>query len=515
MPCNVSRHLRTAACRTPLRKAVVLPSGKYLSFSQLDAAADAVAAKLYANGVRQGMRVAVLVRPGFDFVPAVYGCFRLGAVPVFVDPGMRFKNILTCLRQASPSAILASRWVLLVSLLFRHTFATVRHRVALPHPRKSPFPPPPHATGADDTAAILFTSGSTGIPKGVVYRHTDFDHQQRLLRETYQIADDEIDLVVFPLFALFAAAWGITAVIPRMNPARPARASGKHLARVIRQFGVTHTAGSPAIWKNLGAYCAATGTTLASLRRILMAGAQVPENLVRQCAKLARSIHTPYGATEALPLTEISHPQLFASYPKTRAGKGTCVGRPLAGVDIAIIPPDDDCDHWEDSRRLPAHAIGEIAVKAPWVTREYFGNPRATRRAKITDGNAIWHRMGDMGYLDEQGALWFCGRKDHRLAGRGVVHYPDPIEAIFDYAFANTRTAVVNVAKHGRTRTVLVAEGPPLSDDQCRAFLAFAATHPAQPPIDEVTNLEKFPVDVRHNIKIDRPRIAAILRGQT
>lgn len=510
MSFEVSRHLKEAARRNPHRPAVILASGKRIDFAQLDAETDRFARHFSECGIRSGMRVAVFVRPGLAFVPTIFGCFRIGAIPICLDPGMKLTNLLACLAESQPDAVVGPRRALWAARLFRRPLKSARLRVVVPRIAPGHFSPVsfegPKQT-SDATAAVLFTSGSTGVPKGVVYSHGAFDYQRAILRSTYAIGDDEIDLVVFPLFALFAAAWGITAVIPQMNPARPARASGEHLADLIRRHGVTHSAGSPAIWKNLAEFCERGSVRLPTLRRLLMAGAQVPEALVKRCAKLFDgTVHTPYGATEALPLTEMDSDQLAETYPATRAGAGTCVGRPLAGVDIAVLPlTEGPIAQWDEALRLGPDCRGEIAVRSPWVTREYFARPAANRLSKIPDADGtFWHRMGDVGYLDAEGRLWFCGRKDHRIETAEGVIFPDPWEAIFDQHPGVGRTAVVGVGR----QPYLIVEGSPRGAAFEKALRAHGRSRLGRDTIAGIRYRTHFPVDVRHNIKIDRPALA-------
>lgn len=509
---NVSRHLRAVAEREPEKIAVRDAQDRCLTFAQLDAECDRFAEEFVRHGVQPGMRVVVFVRPGLAFVPTLFGCFRMGAIPICIDPGMKLRQMLECIRGAAPSALIGTRRARLVARLFPRTFGSAKIRVRAPTITPGVFarvPRPLLARDSADDAAVLFTSGSTGVPKGVVYTHGAFDEQLRLLRATYDIGPDEIDLVVFPLFALFSAAWGITAIIPRMDPARPARADGRHLADLIERYEVTHSSGSPAIWRNVVQSCEESGRRLPSLRRILMAGAQVPERLVRRASALGIKVHTPYGATEALPLTTIDDQNLFLEYASTRTGAGTCVGRPLEGVDIAIIPfVAGPIEVWDEKLRLSIGTRGEIAVRAPWVTREYFHAPEATRLAKIPSESGVWHRMGDVGYLDRLGRLWFCGRKDHRIFRSDRVLFPDPIEAIFDNHPRVRRSALVGVGPEGRQRAVLVVEAMHKSDQLRRDLRSFARSLECAEAVDAIVFSRHFPVDTRHNIKIDRPALA-------
>ena len=131
----------------------------------------------------------------------------------------------------------------------------------------------PVETSEDDIAAILFTSGSTGVPKGAVYTHGNFLAQVELLKETYGIEPGEIDLPTFPLFALFDPALGMSAVIPEMDPTRPANVDPEKILGAIQRYGVTNTFGSPALLHRVGSYGAAHGVKLPTLRRVISAGA--------------------------------------------------------------------------------------------------------------------------------------------------------------------------------------------------------------------------------------------------
>jgi acyl-CoA synthetase (AMP-forming)/AMP-acid ligase II len=232
-------------------------------------------------------------------------------------------------------------------------------------------------------------------------------------------------------------------------------------------------------------------------------------------------VHTPYGATEALPVASIGSREILGeTAAKTAGGAGTCVGRPMEGLDLRIIRIDDGAiTHWTDELELPAGEIGEITVTGAVVTRGYHANPDATALAKIAHGTATRHRMGDVGYLDDSGRLWFCGRKAHRVVTTTRTLFTVPCEAMFNQHPRVFRTALVGVGESGRQRPVLCVE---LENRATRRdttklrdeLLQIAAAAPITQDITTVLFHPGFPVDARHNSKIDRERLAVWAAGR-
>ena len=308
------------------------------------------------------------------------------------------------------------------------------------------------ATQSEEVAAILFTSGSTGIPKGVVYTHGIFDDQVKKLKAVYDIQPGEIDLPTFPLFALFAPALGMTAIVPDMDFTRPAQVDPRKIAEAIENFGVTQMFGSPALINRVSRYGVKHGFNFPTLKRVISAGAPVPPVVLERFSKLipeGTQIFTPYGATESLPVASIgSHEILCDTSEQTNQGAGVCVGHPVDGINLKIIGiTDEPIAEWTADLELPTGEIGEITVQGTNVTPEYFNRESSTKLAKIADpeNNSFYHRMGDVGYLDETGRVWMCGRKSHRvITGEGTL-FTIPCEGIFNTHPKVFRTALVGV----------------------------------------------------------------------
>ncbi len=532
---NVSRYLDEMAVRMGERPALMIPRGRVaagridyltLTFAELAGEQDAWARLLIGRGIHKGSRVLLMARPGLPLIALCFALFKIGAVPIVIDPGLGLRSFLSCVRRSQPDALVGISLAIWISCLFRGSFKSLQARVkvggALARaPRSGQTDALPAAnTSPEDLAAILFTSGSTGPPKGVRYEHGMFEAQVSAIREQYQIAEGEIDLPMLPIFALFNPALGMTTVVPEINPSRPATVDPAKIVQAIKQCGVTNSFGSPVLWKKIGVYCDERGETLPSLKRILMAGASVPPALMKQYRGILGEgqVHSPYGATEVLPVSSISdHEVLSETAASTEQGKGTCVGRPLPGVEVKIIGITDfpvDADALE--RPLPPGQIGEIVATGPSVTREYDGLQEATRAAKIFEGPRTWHRMGDLGYLDERGRIWFCGRKAERVEATGERYFTDCCEGVFNPLPNVFRTALIALQRDGQTVPALVVEPikgafPQTETERSRfieGLLEAAKTTPATSGIKDFLFEKSFPVDVRHNAKINRLALA-------
>jgi acyl-CoA synthetase (AMP-forming)/AMP-acid ligase II len=604
---NVADRLTAAAASAaPRQQAVVARSKRTertLSFAQLEADATALARGLIDLGVRPGTRLALLVPPSPEFVALVFALLRSGATTILIDPGMGKKHLVDCLAAAGPEGFIAISKAQAVRTVLKRRFPHAKlnvtvgrrwfwggvtyeqlleqGRVAWSRPRDHVSTEAQHGhdggqsrpchalptTHADDPAAIIFTSGSTGPPKGVLYTHRMFDAQASEIQRAYGIQPGGTDLACFALFGLFNAAWGVTTVFPHMDFSRPASADPLELLTAANLHRVTQAFASPAIWDKLSRHCEASGIGIPSLRKVFSCGAPVRADVVARTLKHVvapgAEIHTPYGATEALPVATIEAQEILRETAAlTSKGAGVCVGRRFDSIDWRVIRiTDDPIADIGAAGDLPAGEIGELVVRGPQVSPQYQTHPApspwrgglgrgaeagtscthpsltlplkgrepesfesANALAKITDGATMWHRMGDVGYLDDQNRFWYCGRKSHRVDSQGSSYFSVPLEEIFNAHPRVRRSALVGCGPASDATPYLIvelvaddpAQDAARADDKFVAELrairdAHALSNEAVRllTLDPVLIHPKMPVDVRHNAKINREELAA------
>jgi acyl-CoA synthetase (AMP-forming)/AMP-acid ligase II len=540
---NVAAPLVTMAEKQPETLAIAQPFGRdrqgrircrQFNYRELNAESDALARGFERIGIGRGVRTVLMVTPSLEFFTLTFALFKVGAVIVLIDPGMGTKNLGVCLNEAQPEAFIGIPKAHLARLLFRWCRGSLRtcvtvgkrwgwggwtlHQVRmLGAEQKSSILAGTHA---DELAAILFTSGSTGIAKGVEYTHGIFAAQVESLRRLYGIEPGEVDLPTFPLFGLFGPALGMTTIIPEMDATQPAHVDPRKILDSIRFFGVTNLFGSPALIQRVGRYGEAHGIRLSSLRRVISAGAPVPWQAIQRFASLLANgvqVHTPYGATESLPVCSIGSVEILGETRKrTAEGAGICVGRPVMGMIVKNIRiRDEPIPSWSDDLELPQGEIGEIVVQGPVVTARYWNRPESTALAKIADPihGGFYHRMGDVGYLDASGRLWFCGRKSQRVVTPGGTLFTISCEGVFNAHPAVYRTALVGVPRNGVTDPVLCVERDkdtalPSDEKLRRELLLLGERHAHTRAIRTILFHPSFPVDIRHNAKIYRERLA-------
>lgn len=531
---NIARHLSVMAARQPDQPAVKIPRGRAgggeinyltLSFAELDHEVTAWVERLQRKGVRRGDRVLVMVRQGLPLIAAAFALFRLGAVPVIIDPGMGRNNFLACVARSRPRVLLGIPLAQAMSHVFRTAFKAVAIRIWSPasatarlsfSSQSSTLSSQLVDSDAGDLAAILFTSGSTGAPKGVCYEHGMFEAQVRLVRDAYNIEPGEVDLPMLPIFALFNPALGMTTVVPEIDPSRPAEVDPAKIVRAIQQEKVTTSFGSPTLWRKIFDYCLAHKITLPSLKRVLCAGAAVPASLWKDAPRVLThgQLHSPYGATEALPIASVSGAEAVGDLMA-----GSLVGRPLLRNRVKIVAlHEGPIATLEKTRELSRGEIGEIIVTGPSVTKTYDGLPEATAAAKIAgaqpDGSpTTWHRMGDAGYLDAGGTLWFCGRIVERVVTATETMHTEPCEQVFRRHPAVARCALIGLGERGRQDPAIVVQlKPETKTDQAALageLRVLAKQHAHTATIRRFFFHPSFPVDVRHNAKIHRLTLAA------
>ncbi len=540
---NIAAALAVQAAERPEGTALIIPTrqvgGRWQdrrwNWRQLDDYADRLAAGLQHRGLAPGIRVALMVPPSLEFFGLFFALFRAGCVPVLIDPGIGLKPLKACLGEARPEVFIGVTRAQMARMLFGWARGHVKTWITVgPRPlgrgvrlaellRFNATDFTVLDTDPDAPAAILFTSGSTGIPKGVVYRHRHFTAQVELVRKTYGMRPGEVDLPTFPPFALFDAALGMTTVVPKMDFTRPARARPEMLVSMIEQYQITNMFGSPALMNHFSRHLRRQEILLPTLRRVLSAGAPVSPAVVERLLPSLENgadLHTPYGATECLPVATIAGRELLGEASEAnRSGKGICVGKPLSANRVRLIRIDDRAiEQLSDSAEVQPGEIGEICVAGPTVTDCYWQREAQTRLAKMVDEHgAVWHRMGDLGWCDEQGRLWFCGRKSERVVMADETLFTESVEGVVNTVRGVFRSALVGLGMAPEQIPALVVEAESAQNRKSLRARIVQCLEEAGIPIlpQHILFRRSLPVDIRHNAKIRRGQLAQWMMQKT
>lgn len=471
-----------------------------------------IARALGDAGVRPGHKAVVMTRDAYDLTAVSYALGTLGAVPVLIEPRA---GVGRCLQDVAPDVFIGEPLAHLGRRILGWGRPHVRiplvtgplplllgQRLATRAPADGLPPPQMREPAADETALIAFTSGSTGRPKGAEYRHTTLAGQLDALTTLIGPRPDDVLLAGFPPVALLGPLLGPTTVVPAVNHLAPARTPPEELVEPILRHRATIVLASPAVLTLIAGHCARRGISLPSVRQVLSFGAPLRVRLadaLRDVVPEDAEILSVYGATECLPVSAIGDHELRASRIRPPMGHaGTCLGRPLPGIHPRILDAD-------------ATGLGEIAVSGPTVSPAYHARPDADAVTKSVTGRGVLHRTGDLGRLDDQGRLWFLGRKAHLVVGAGFTLATEDVEAAADTAPGVRRTALVGVGTAVGRRPVLCVELLPSASraTALEAVRTLVGDHPEGRRVGTLLVHPGFPTDPRHNSKIDRPRLAA------
>lgn len=502
---------------------------------------DEIAAGLVDLGVHPGDRVSLLVTPGADLTAVLYACVRIGAVVVVADAGLGLRGLTRAVRGARPDWIIGAlpglaaaralgwpgRRIATVTLptparlalRVEHTLVDVARRGADRLARGAGLPETP---ARDAPAAVLFTSGSTGPAKGVVYTHGQLGAVRDALATQYDIGVGTGLVAGFAPFALLGPALGARSVAPDMDVTAPRTLTARAVADSVTAAGATVVFLSPAALANVvataGALTDADRAALGRVRLFLSAGAPVSAALLARATELMpnASAHTPYGMTEGLLMTDVDLDGVRAA--ADTGEDGICVGVPAASVRVQIAPLDD--------RGAPTGALteepgvtGEIVVVAPHVRERYDRLWRQDRVSRLGITDRRGHRTGDVGHLDADGRLWVEGRLQHVVTTPAGVVTPVGPEQRIEQVDGVGRAGVAGIGPAGTQQLVAIVETVPAMRRPGIAppVLAAAVRAAAGVPVAAVLTVPQLPTDIRHNSKVDRARLsrwaASVLSG--
>lgn len=499
-----------------------------LTYQQLFDSSARFISGLQACSLTPNMRAALMTPPSADFFALAFALLKLGIIPIIVDPAIGLKKVGACLQESQPDIFFGNALTHTLRILFGWGKDSIKHNLtiksvksialSLSKGRKSKvnslIPNPQFLTPSSSTA-IVYTSGSTGLPKGAIYSQANFSAQLDLLQKTFELTTDEIDLPAFPLYTIIDCLLGVTSVIPDINFPVPGKTNPQKVFEAIEKFQVTNMFASPVVLDILEKSSSKQNYSLHSLKRIITAGAPAAIQLQKRFRNiLPEHVHLfgIYGATEALPIAKIESREVFSLQAEIESGAGICLGKPVDDLKIRIIQiTDEPIAEWQETLQVQTNVVGEITVQGPVVTRGYIAREDANRSSKIKIGADLIHRMGDVGYFDEHGRLWYCGRKSQRVITTTETLFTEQIENIFNAHSAVYRTALVEVDQEP-VLWVELKQGVTKQAKIRQELIELGKIHSQASKIKSFLFMKKFPTDVRHNSKIIREELKRLAK---
>ena len=498
-----------------------------VNFAELDALIAGTAVGLTEAGIREGDRVILFLPMSLGMYTAMFAIQRIGAIAVFLDSWARRNHLGASAACVKPSAMISHRAAFdliadvpeFADMSIRiiagpgadDSFSARLEDLMKPGQRDELIP-----VSGSDTALVTFTTGSSGNPKGANRTHQFLSAQHRALRQVIPYTDADIDLPAFPIFSLNNIASGVTTLLPAINLAEPSERDAVSLVRQIQKEGVTCATLSPSMLNGISRYCLDASQKLPSLRRVVTGGAPVSRDNVRDFASIAPNaeVWVLYGSTEVEPMAHIEGKDMLAQ--KTNddpeiVEEGVNVGQIVDELDAKFIriqhgPVRVEETPWHELE-VAKGEVGELIVTGGHVCRDYYNNEEAFARAKIRDtDNRVWHRTGDLGYVDQAGYLWIVGRVHSAIDRGGRYYFPVRAEVILNRCNGIRQGAFLGLEdpQLGQRNTVVVQLDKNSEIDEQSALAEVQRLFQKNEiPIDGFYCVDTIPMDPRHHSKVE------------
>ncbi|MBI5365618.1 MAG: AMP-binding protein [Planctomycetes bacterium] len=506
---------------------------RQVTWSELARRVELAAGGLRAAGLEPGDRAVIFIPMSIELYVAMCAVFRIGAVAVFLDSFARQHQLGMCSQLVEPKAFLGDP----LAHKYRPMLPPLRGLPIQVVTGDQPVPgartlaelealgktAPIEAVRPDTTALVTFTTGSSGVPKGANRTHSFLLAQHTALDKHIPYRADDVDVPAFPIFLLNNLAAGISTIMPAIDLARPAESDPPRLVAQMLQQRVTNVTMSPALLGRVATFCIEKGIAL-GIRRLITGGAPVGPALVRDVLRAAPQCDLAilYGSTEAEPIADIHGREMLEllADPANRSRQGVCVGGVVPDLSWRLVKVTRGrmalgAGGWADWD-VPAGQPGELLVAGEHVCRDYYRNEDATNRNKIKEGGKVWHRTGDVGYVDDRRRLWLVGRVHNAIVRAGAFHFPVEAEQVLKglpYVKQAAFLGLPDAALGERTVAAFVPNAAPASpaDAEARLAGARAAIMAKNFPVDEVLALETIPMDPRHHSKVDYDKLRVAL----
>ncbi len=513
--------LAANAKRTPDRIALKLPASS-VSYAAFVNIVDGFAEVLVRSGFQPGFKVVVMVKPGLELYALAFALFKVKGIPVIVDPGMGLKRILASYQHVGAEVFIGIPITQIIRTFATETFSSLQLiysvkngvlKVVQGQEQALSHYPLPAAIQKNELGFITFTTGSTGPAKAVEASYGMLEAAVHIIRTQFDQGPDEKDLVSMPFFGLISLMIGSTVVIPKMNPGKPAHINAAIIAKTILDEGITSMLASPAFYDKLSRFASDHKLVFPTLRCMTAGGAPMTLDIMKRCETMISAqgkFYVCWGATEGLPLSFINVKEVESlKIPVIAGGLGAPIGRPVSGVRLEIIRlHKGDAPAWNERDPLPQGELGEIIANGANVSTGYYKDDKANRAHKLIDSQGqIWHRTGDVGFLDAEGRVIFTGRMAHIVEFEGEIFHSVACEGVSNAHAQVKRSALVSAFNKP---TMILELRPDASNahqikDEVRSLLQ---ANPRTAKIKDILIHRSFPVDPRHNAKIERAKLA-------
>jgi olefin beta-lactone synthetase len=492
-------------------------SPRVTTFWQLDVMSRQIAARLHRGGLTADGHVVLMVTPSAMLYAALIAVFRLGAIAVFVEPSAGNRTLDAACSLVRPHAFIGIPKAHLLRLTSGALRGTPRAyttagwlplTTSLRAADMVPVDVPLVVRRDDDPALLTFTSGSTGPPKGAIRTHGILRAQLEALTHAFPASLDDVELVSLPIVTLVNLANGVATVLPDADSRNPGNLDPAPVIAQVAQHRVARITASPAFLERL-VDAPRAGEALESVHTIITGGGPVFPDLVSRLARAAPQarVVSVYGSTEAEPIAHITHDEVTEADARAMArGRGLLAGPVDRIAEVAILPSTDQSIAPRSREEFLALVVapgtpGEIVVTGPHVVPGYVRGV-GDSETKIRVGDTIWHRTGDLGYLDDTGRLWLLGRASAVVTDQHGVMYPFAVETAVRATVGPVRVAALSV---DGSRVLVAERDASVSVEALRASVAWA-------DVQEVRLVDRIPMDRRHNSKVDYGRLRALLQ---
>jgi len=456
MSFSLADIIRRHAADTPNAPALTF-EGVTWSFAQLHALSSQSANALSAEGVRPGDRVAVLTRNQAEFYELIFACSKIGAILVGLNWRLAPPEIAAIMADATPTVVIvgpteqsmlneASRQGPGLRRIIRLGDEYDAWRAA------SSASDPGHAGQPEDVTLLLYTSGTTGLPKGVMLTNSGMSFTLRLGAESWGMGRDSVNLVAMPMFHIGGSGYGMSTMAVGGHTVLMREVNTAQAIANIETYRVTHTFFVPAVVQALLETPGVAQADLSSLQLLMYGASPIGDVLLnRALAVLRCRFMQAYGMTETsgtiVVLVPADHDPGGA-----RAGLLRSCGRAMPWVELRIIDPTTHED-------VATGAVGEIWVRSGMVMRGYWNKPEATAETIMPGG---WLRTGDAAYQDAQGYVYLFDRFKDMIISGGENIYPAEVENALSGHPAVQEVAVIGVphVRWGETPKAVVVLRP-------------------------------------------------------